>query len=106
MVVAPLPIELVGRTPLHTPPPPELPSTDFEGPRVLVCTHQLDLGGAQIYLLDLLTVLLELGAIDPTVASAIDGPMRVQMEELGIPVLITGAAPMDNFDPTSAGWAK
>jgi glycosyltransferase involved in cell wall biosynthesis len=98
VVVAPLPIELPTRTTVRTPPPPVLPPTEFGGPRVLVCTHQLDLGGAQIYLLDLLKELLGLGAIDPTVASAIDGPMRVQLEELGIPVLITGAAPMDDYE--------
>jgi glycosyltransferase involved in cell wall biosynthesis len=91
VIVAPLPTELPKKTGKRAPRRPPVPSAGLSGRRVLVCTHQLELGGAQIYLLDLLSELLAQGVIDPTVTSALDGPMRVRLEELGIPVVITGA---------------
>jgi D-inositol-3-phosphate glycosyltransferase len=69
------------------------------GPRVMVSTHRLDLGGAQLYLLDLLTGMIELGAIDPTVVAAVDGPTRVGLEALGARVHVLGADP--SRDPQS-----
>jgi len=60
------------------------------GLRTLVATHQLDLGGAQLYLMDLLRELLRTGAIAPTVVSAKDGFLREELEGLGVPVHISG----------------
>jgi D-inositol-3-phosphate glycosyltransferase len=94
------------------PPPRQTPQPSGDRhPRLLVCTHQLNLGGAQLYLLDLLTELVRIDAIEATVVSAHDGNIREDLEELGIPVHISGAVPMD--DPSSnigrieelAAWA-
>jgi glycosyltransferase involved in cell wall biosynthesis len=80
--------------PLTTPPAPER-----EGRKVLVFTHQLDLGGAQLYLLELIGALLEAGAVNPTVVSAADGAVRERLEALGVPVHISGLVPID--DPSA-----
>ncbi len=61
------------------------------GPSVLVYTHQLGLGGAQLYLLDLLRGLVETEAGRITLVSAMDGSLRKEFEELDIPVHIHGA---------------
>jgi glycosyltransferase involved in cell wall biosynthesis len=80
------------------PPPTRTPlAPPIEGLRALVFTHQLDLGGAQLYLVELLRELLRLGAINPTVVSAYDGPVREQLEDLGIPVHISSTAPVDEL---------
>jgi glycosyltransferase involved in cell wall biosynthesis len=67
------------------------------GRRVLVITHQLTLGGAQLYMMDLLREQLRLGLIDPIVVSTMDGPLRQELEELGVPVHITWLVPPDNL---------
>jgi D-inositol-3-phosphate glycosyltransferase len=67
------------------------------GRRALVITHQLTLGGAQLYLMDLLREQLALGLIDPIVVSTIDGPLRKELEELDVPVHITSLVPPDNL---------
>lgn len=66
------------------------------GRRALVITHQLTLGGAQLYLMDLLREQLSLGLIDPIVVATMDGPLRKDIEELGVPVHITSLVPPDN----------
>jgi D-inositol-3-phosphate glycosyltransferase len=66
-------------------------------PRVLVFTHQLDLGGAQLYLLDLLRGMREMEGFDFTVVSPMDGLLREELERLGIPVHIS--TPMPLHDP-------
>jgi D-inositol-3-phosphate glycosyltransferase len=80
-------------------PKPVLPasSRSDRGRRTLVVTHQLNLGGAQLYLLDLLRGLLAVGSIDPTVVSSIDGPVRRDLEEMGIPVHVTSTFPTDGL---------
>jgi D-inositol-3-phosphate glycosyltransferase len=77
-----------SRLPERTPPAPNRP-----GLPALVVTHQLDLGGAQLYLIDLLRELRRIGAVNPTVLSARDGPLRTELEELGIPIHVSGAPP-------------
>jgi D-inositol-3-phosphate glycosyltransferase len=67
------------------------------GLRVLVCTHQLNLGGAQLYLLDLLRELVRQGAVEPAVVSAADGELREELEALGIPVHISSLVPPDDL---------
>jgi D-inositol-3-phosphate glycosyltransferase len=66
------------------------------GLSLLVCTHQLNLGGAQLYLLDLLRELVRLGDVIPTVVSAMDGELRTELEELGIPVHISSMFLLDD----------
>ena len=88
VTVAPAAARLGARNPGARPPR----SPGHDGPSVLVWTHQLDLGGAQLYLLDLLNGLVKRGAMKPTVVSAIDGPVRGSFEKLGIPVRISGPA--------------
>lgn len=68
-----------------------------KGPHVLVVTHQLTLGGAQLYLLDLLRELVRTEAATFTLVSSIDGPLREDVEALGIPVHITSLTPYDDL---------
>jgi glycosyltransferase involved in cell wall biosynthesis len=78
----------------RSPPPTSRP--ERKGSRVLVCTHQLCLGGASRYLLELLRELLRIEAIDPVILSPIGGPLRPELEALGIPVHVSGPAPLDD----------
>jgi D-inositol-3-phosphate glycosyltransferase len=66
--------------------------------RVLVFTHQLDLGGAQLYLLDLIRQLVERDDIELTVVSTLDGLLREEFEALGIPVHITSIVPIGDLN--------
>ena len=66
-------------------------------PHVLVVTHQLTLGGAQLYLMDLLRELVRTEAASFTMVSSIDGPLRPDVEALGIPVHISSLAPFDDI---------
>lgn len=66
--------------------------------RILVFTHQLDAGGAQTFLVQLVRGLVELGTIEPTVLSAVNGPLRPELEELGVPVHTSTAVPIDDLD--------
>ncbi|HZK15634.1 MAG TPA: glycosyltransferase family 4 protein, partial [Solirubrobacterales bacterium] len=77
--------------------PPVTPrGNERPGRRVLVYTHQLNLGGAQLYLMDLVRELLAQEAIAPTVVSALDGALREELEELDVPVHIAGPVSMNN----------
>jgi D-inositol-3-phosphate glycosyltransferase len=71
------------------------PLPTHRGLRTLVATHQLDLGGAQLYLMDLLRALLRTGEIAPTVVSPTDGQLRGELEALGVPVHISGMPATD-----------
>ena len=75
------------------PPPAPIAFARRGGPRALVITHQLTLGGAQLYLMDVLREQLRLGLIDPIVISTIDGPLREELEQLGVPVHVTSLVP-------------
>lgn len=77
-----------------TPPAPQRP-----GVRLLAATHRLDLGGAQLYLCELLEALVEAGAANPTVISSVDGPLRARLEEKGIPVHVS--SPLPDYDPAA-----
>jgi glycosyltransferase involved in cell wall biosynthesis len=79
-------------------PPAAVTGTPAAAPRphVLVVTHQLTLGGAQLYLLDLLRELVRAETATFTMVSCIDGPLRADVEALGIPVHITSLAPYDD----------
>ncbi|MFL5898115.1 MAG: glycosyltransferase family 4 protein [Solirubrobacterales bacterium] len=80
-----------GDDDLPAPPLPTPIAPAKEGPGVLVVTHQLNLGGAQLYLMDLLRELAGTLNARFTVASALDGILRHDLEEMGIPVHIFGA---------------
>jgi glycosyltransferase involved in cell wall biosynthesis len=79
--------------------------------RVLVFTHNLDLGGAQTYLLELLRGLRDVGGLQCTLVSPCDGVLRRPTEELGVDVHVTSPFPMDDgvaFDgrvDELAAWA-
>jgi D-inositol-3-phosphate glycosyltransferase len=78
------------KEPLPPPPTPTPIPAAKGGPSVLVVTHQLSLGGAQLYLLDLLRQLIETEDARFTVISALDGPVRRDLEEMGIPMHVFG----------------
>ena len=67
------------------------------GCRLLVCTHQLCLGGASRYLLETLEALIAMEAVDPVVLSPLGGPSQGMLEAAGIPVHVSGPAPMDDL---------
>ena len=97
----PVPVEIVAagrpdRAAIPLPPAETPLATDRPGRRLLVFTHQLDLGGAQLYLLELIGALLEAEAVNPTVVSGGDGEIRERLEELGVPVHITGMLSLDD----------
>lgn len=65
--------------------------------RVLAVTHQLDLGGGQLYLQDLVRGLMRTGRFEVTVASCLDGSLRMELEELGVGVHVLGRWPQSNM---------
>jgi D-inositol-3-phosphate glycosyltransferase len=96
-------VEIVGRDARQSKsdrlplPPITTPTPSGPGRKVLVYTHQLNLGGAQLYLMDLLRELIAQQAIRPTVISALDGSLRTELEALGIPVHIAGPSAMQDL---------
>jgi D-inositol-3-phosphate glycosyltransferase len=65
---------------------------------VLVFTHDLSYGGGQLWLFELLRQVTSFAALECTVVSMTDGPLRETLEDLGIAVHITAAWPMDSLD--------
>ena len=84
-------------TELVPPPDPTPKPSRTNARQILVYTHQLNLGGAQLYLMDLIRELAKQESMQLTVVSATDGLLRKELEELGIPVHIRGATSMDEF---------
>ncbi len=66
-----------------------------QGVRLLVVTHDLGLGGGQLYLQELLLRLLEAPDLQALVVSPTDGPLRADLEARGVPVHITGPYPTE-----------
>ena len=62
--------------------------------RLLVVTHQLGLGGGQLYLTELLRRLLVELDISCLVVSPQDGPLRAELEDLGATVHVCGDYPV------------
>ncbi|HEY3434326.1 MAG TPA: glycosyltransferase family 4 protein [Solirubrobacterales bacterium] len=88
-----------SREPSKLPPPAArtgAPASDRR-PHVLVVTHQLTLGGAQLYLLDLLRELVRTDTASFTMVTSIDGPLRADVEALGIPVHVSSLTPYDDL---------
>ena len=68
-----------------------------DGRRILAFTNVLTLGGASIYFLELLRETQRQGRVEPTVVTAVDGPLRGELEELGIPVHILSSVPLHDL---------
>jgi D-inositol-3-phosphate glycosyltransferase len=66
-----------------------------EGSHVLAVTHHLGLGGAQLYLQELLLLLLERPGVQCRVVSPTDGPLRHELEAHGIEVHVVGTYPTE-----------
>jgi glycosyltransferase involved in cell wall biosynthesis len=93
-----VPVTLAARRELDSG-PPRVPLTRADGTRrVLAFGNVLTLGGAALHLYDLLTEARRRGRIEPTVATAIDGPLRPRLEAEGIPVHLLGPLPLDDLD--------
>lgn len=80
------------------PPPSASPPASDSALRAIVFTHQLTLGGAQLYLLDLLRDLRGQG-VELTVVSLVDGPLRKELEEMGVAIHLTSMAPFEKVGP-------
>jgi D-inositol-3-phosphate glycosyltransferase len=77
---------------------PRPPSENGGRRRVLVFTHQLNAGGAQTFLVQLVSGLLHLDAVEPVVVSALNGPLREDFERLGVEVRSGIGSPIDDLD--------
>lgn len=66
---------------------------DLDGLNILVATHDLGLGGGQLYLHELLRQLLRSGDVRCSVLSSADGSLRDELEELGATVHVVGRTP-------------
>lgn len=64
---------------------------------VLVITHRLDRGGAQLWLHELIERLARDAGVSFSVVAAIDGPLRLELEAWGIDVRITGDHPVHDL---------
>lgn len=68
----------------------EQPARDSEGKlRVCVFTHSLNLGGGELYLQELLLRLRREYPVELLVVSPLDGPLKEELRQAGIPVHIT-----------------
>lgn len=65
-----------------------------EGLHLLVATHQLGLGGAQLYLHELLRPILAATDVSCTVLTMADGPLRDELETVGARVHVLGRPPL------------
>ena len=78
--------------------PTERAGSGDEAVNVLVFTHDLGYGGAQLYLVELLERLMGLQRLTATVVAPSDGPLRERMESLGIQVHVTAGYPVSTVD--------
>ena len=95
----PLPVVLAATTPARSLPERGRPQgRSGGGRRILAFTNVLTLGGASIYLVELLREAQRQGRVEATVVSAVDGPLRGELEAIGIPVHLLGPIPLDDLD--------
>jgi len=97
----PVPI-VVAEPPSPSPSPAVRPvATPTPGtgrsPRLLAFTNVLSHGGASLYLFDLLREARRQGRIEPTVVSAVDGPLRGELEALGVEVHIASPSSLESL---------
>jgi glycosyltransferase involved in cell wall biosynthesis/SAM-dependent methyltransferase len=115
------PVVVWPATPNHDETPNTRDVSEFRMPRqehplpairLLVFTHQLGLGGGQLYLFELLRLLSRSSDFSATILSPADGPLREPIEELGIPLVITGSHPVSTLAEYEAqqerlvSWAR
>lgn len=93
-----VPVVVAARRPPRPRPPRATRSSAQRGRRLLAFTNELPLAGASLHLLELLREARRLGRVDPTVVAAIDGPVREDLEALGVPVHLLGHVPIDDLD--------
>ncbi|TFD54764.1 glycosyltransferase [Cryobacterium sp. Hh11] len=67
-------------------------------PHILIATHHLGLGGGQLYLHEVLKVMLATGSVKCTVLAMHDGVLRDELEDLGAEVQIVGFAPSQSVE--------
>jgi glycosyltransferase involved in cell wall biosynthesis len=67
------------------------------GLHLLVVTHDLGLGGGQLYLHEVLRLLLQAEDVSCTVLAPVDGPLRADLEAWGARVHTTGHPPGDGL---------
>lgn len=97
--LGPVPVVLAARAaPEPRPARAPLGRRRGSGRRVLAFSNVLTLGGAALHLFDLLTEAKRRSLIDPTVVTAIDGPLRGELESRGVPVHLLGPLPLDDLD--------
>jgi glycosyltransferase involved in cell wall biosynthesis len=100
----PIPVRVGGEPRPAAPAPPRARSRlspAGRGRRVLAFTNVLTLGGASIYFAEFLRRARELERLAPTVVTAIDGPLRGELEAEGVPVHLLGPVALD--DPEAYG---
>jgi D-inositol-3-phosphate glycosyltransferase len=84
----------------QSPRPPRAVASAADGNalRLLAFSNVLTHGGAALHLYDLLTEARRQGRIEPTVVTAVDGPLRRDLEAAGVPVHLLGPLPLDDLD--------
>ena len=80
--------------PLEHPPRRRLAQSGSSALRVCIFTHSLALGGGQLYLHELVTRLARDHPVDMLVVSPVDGPLRADLEAVGVAVHITHHYPV------------
>lgn len=68
------------------------------GSRVLVVAHDLSYGGGQLWLLELLRQVRACSTLDVMVVSMCGGPLRQELERLGVAVHVTAPVPVGDAD--------
>ncbi len=83
----------------RVPAPPRAPVVrGGDGLRLLVHTHRLNLGGAQLILQDTLLEMHRQSPFECVVVSPTDGELRAPLEAAGFQVHITGDLPADDYE--------
>jgi D-inositol-3-phosphate glycosyltransferase len=67
-------------------------------PHLLAYTHTLALGGASLYLQELLLRLLDSDGFSCEVVTLAGGPLRDELEHRGVPVHVTDASPVSSME--------
>jgi glycosyltransferase involved in cell wall biosynthesis len=78
--------------------PLRLPRPTQSGVRLLACAHMLVHGGGSLYLLELLRRLTEDSSFQCEVVALADGPLRSELDDLGIPVHVTDGFPVTSIE--------
>jgi glycosyltransferase involved in cell wall biosynthesis len=89
---------VLASAPVVAPRRPRLRQSTGAGRRVLAFSNVLTLGGAAIYLAEVLLEAHRRERVAPTVVTAIDGPLREDLEAEGIPVHVLSALPLHDLD--------